>query len=88
MGEAAGESHGGHVNCRHLGSHHGFNFVLRANTPHHRQHKVRSPFFGCFPLRTDIDQLGKQSVVKIEVRSAKRLHDQGVPEVWDRVVRR
>ena len=65
MGEAAGESHGGHVNCRHLGSHHGFNFVLRANTPHHRQHKVRSPFVGCFPLRTDIGQLGKQSVVKI-----------------------
>ena len=22
MGEAAGEGHGGHVNCRHLGSHH------------------------------------------------------------------
>jgi hypothetical protein len=71
MSEAAGEGHGGHVNCRHLGSHHGFNFVLRANAPHHRQHKVRSPFVGYFSLRTHIDQLGKQSVVEIEVRSAK-----------------
>ena len=59
------------MNRRHLGSHHGFNFILRANTSHNYQHKVRSPFVGCFLLCTDIGQLDKRSAVKIEVRSAK-----------------